>query len=338
MATVQLSDVQFDADVYLSYMQEDRPDRNAYVASGVATTNSQLSSRAAGDGDITSIPFWKDLATTNENIGSDDPLVLATPEKIGTGKMQARRVHVNNAWQTANLVSAVLGSEDPMRQIQSRTSAYWNDRFAQRVMATTIGVYNANVANNASDMVFQSAIEDGDNATDANKFNFEGFVDAVATMGESDDKLAAIGVHPLTLARMRKENNIEFIQDSETGLMIPFYNGKRVIVDKKMPVLAGGTSGSKYITVLYGAGAIGYGEALAPKAVEMDSNPLAGNGSGIETLVERKQWIIHPAGHKWTDTTVAADAGPTVAECQLAVNWERQFLRENVNMAFYVHN
>ena len=91
MATVQLSDVQFDADVYLSYMQEDRPDRNAYVASGVATTNAQLNQRAAGDGDITSIPFWKDLSVTSENIGSDDPLVLATPDKIGTGKIKRIR-------------------------------------------------------------------------------------------------------------------------------------------------------------------------------------------------------------------------------------------------------
>lgn len=338
MATVQLSDVQFDPEVYLTYLQEDRPDRNAYIASGVAMTNSQLAARAAADGDITSIPFWKDLDISSENIGSDNPADLAVPDKIGTGKLTARRVHLNNAWQTANLVSAVLGTEDPMRQIQSRTAAYWENRFAERVMSTTIGIYNTNLAKNSGDMIHDISTEDGDNATDANLFNFGGFVDAVATMGESDDALAAIGVHPKTLARMRKNQEIDFIQDSETGLMIPFYNGKRVIVDKKMPVIAGTTSGQRYVSVLFGAGSIGYGEALAPKPVETDSSPLAGNGSGIETLVERKQWIIHPAGHKWLDASVAADAGPTTAECQLAANWERQYLRENVNMAFFVHN
>jgi hypothetical protein len=99
--TTRLTDVQFDPDVYLSYLQEDRTDRNAFFASGVATTHAQLSARAAGDGDTTSIPYWKDLADGSENISSDDPAEKAVPEKITTGKLQARRVHINNAWQTA---------------------------------------------------------------------------------------------------------------------------------------------------------------------------------------------------------------------------------------------
>jgi len=138
MATVRLSDVQFDPDVYASYVQEDHPDMNAYVASGVAVTNALLTARAAGEGDITSIPYWKDLAYASENISGDDPSVFATPQKIGTGKMVARNVHINNAWQTANLVGEVLGSEDPMVQIQSRTSKYWENRFEARIQ----GYYN----------------------------------------------------------------------------------------------------------------------------------------------------------------------------------------------------
>ena len=63
----------------------------------------------------------------------------------------------------------------------------------------------------------------------------------------------------------------------------------------------------------------------------------AGNGAGVETLVERKQWIIHPEGYKWTETTVAG-LSPTVAEVALAANWERVFNRENIKLAFFVHN
>ena len=90
MATTRLSDVQFDPDVYASYVQEDHPDLNAYVKSGVAVTNALLQSRAAGEGDITSIPYWKDLDYSSENISSDNPATKATPDKIGTGKMVAR--------------------------------------------------------------------------------------------------------------------------------------------------------------------------------------------------------------------------------------------------------
>ena len=186
MATVRLSDVQWDNDVYLSYMQEDRTAKNAFIASGAAVTNAQLQQRAAGEGDLTTIPYWKDLDATSENLSSDNPAVYATPQKITTDKHTARRVHLNNAWQTANLVASVMGTEDPMRQIATRTAAYWDERFAERVQKTVLGIYLDNIAANSSDMIKDISTQDGNNATAANKFNFEGFVDAVATMGESD--------------------------------------------------------------------------------------------------------------------------------------------------------
>lgn len=336
MSTTRLSDVQFDPDVYASYVREDHPDMNAFVASGVAVTNAQLAARAAGEGDVTSIPYWKDLAYDSENIGSDDPASYAVPDKITTGKMMARNAHINNAWQTANLVSEVLGSEDPMREIQSRTSKYWDNRFEARIQAITTGIFLENEAG-SGDMIYDISIEDGDNATADNKFNFGAFVDGRATMGESASKLALLAVHPVVYTQMIKEQQIEFIQDSNTGVMIPTYNGYRVVEDKKMPVIAGTTSGFRYISVLYKQGAFGYGDAPAKRPVATEYDELAGDGSGIETLVERKQWLIHPEGYKWNEATVAGGS-PTVVECALPANWTRVFERENVSIAFIVTN
>lgn len=336
MATTRLSDVQFDPDVYASYVRENHPDLNAFVASGVAVTNAQLAARAAGEGDTTSIPYWKDLSYDSENISSDDPGTSATPDKISTGKMVARNAHINNAWQTANLVSEVLGSEDPMREIQSRTGAYWENRFEARVQAITTGLFLENEAG-SGDMIYDVSIEDGDNAASANLFNFGAFVDARATMGESASKLSLLAVHPVVYTQMIKEQQIEFIQDSVTGVMIPTYNGFRVVEDKKMPVIAGTTSGFRYVSALYKQGAFGYGDAPAKRPVAVEYDELAGNGAGIETLVERKQWLIHPEGYKWTETTVTGDS-PTVAECALPANWTRVFERENTGIAFLVTN
>ena len=336
MATVQLADVQFDPDVYASYVREDHPDRNAYVASGVAVTNQLLAARAAGQGDITSIPYWKDLAYDSENISSDDPGTSATPDKIETGKMIARNAHINNAWQTANLVADVLGTEDPMVEIQSKTSRYWENRFEARIQGITTGIFLENEAG-TGDMIYDISIEDGDSATDTNKFNFAAFVDARATMGESADELSLLAVHPVVYTKMIKNQEIEFIQDKDTGVMIPTYNGYRVVEDKKMPVIAGTTSGFRYVSVLYKAGVFGYGDAPAKRPVATEYDELAGNGAGIETLVERKQWLIHPEGYAWQEASVAGDS-PTVAECALAANWSRVFERENVGIAFLVTN
>ena len=335
MAITQIADIAFDNDVYASYMQEDDPAKNAFIASGAVVMDSILTARAAGEGELTTIPYWKDLDNSSENISSDDPGVSATPDKIETGKMTARNIHINNLWETANL-AAEISSTDPMAQIQSRTSNYWNNRLSARIQGMQTGMFLENEAG-AADMIVDVSIEDGVNAVAANKWSFDTFVDGYSSMGENADKLALLCVHPEVMKAMRKENNIEFIQDSMTGLMIPTYNGLRVVEDKKQPVIAGTTSGFRYVSTIYAAGAFGMGQALSKRPVAVEYDEKAVNGAGIETLAERKQWLLHPGGYNWTETTVAG-LSPTVAECALAANWERKFLRENVAISWVVTN
>lgn len=330
-----ISDIEFDPDVYASFMQEDDPALNAFVASGVITVDPVLTSRASGPADTTSIPYWNDLDNSGENISSDDPLAMATPDGINSSKMRARRIHVNNAWQVSDLASEVSG-ENAMQQIQSRTSPYWVNRLSRRVQGMQTGMFLENAAGD-DDMIEDVSIEDGDNATDANKWSFGAFVAGYSTMGEHADTLSVIAVHPVIKAKMREQQQIEFIQDAATGIMIPTYNGLRVVEDKRQPVIAGATSGFRYVSTIYAAGAFGMGQALAETPVETDRTALAGNGAGVEVLVERKQMILHPAGYDWTEASVA-DESPTVAECALATNWDRKYLRENVAIAWIVTN
>jgi hypothetical protein len=335
MASTQISDIAFDPDVYASYMQENDPALNAFLASGALVSDAILNARAAGEAEITTIPFWKDLDNSDENISSDNPATMATPDKIETGKMVARTVHINNLWETMNL-AAEISAQEPMLQIQSRTNTYWVNRMSDRLQGTQTGLFLENEAG-TGDMIIDVSTEDGDNAVAANKWSFETFVDGYSTMGENANKLALLAVHPEVMKTMRKENNIEFIQDSVTGLSIPMYNGLRVIEDKKQPVIAGTTTGFRYVSTIYGAGAFALGEALAKRPVAVEFDEKAGNGAGLETLAERKQWIIHPGGYAWQEATVAGQS-PTVAECALPANWARQFERENVALAFIVTN
>ena len=335
MSTTQIADIAFDNDVYASYMQEDDPSRNAFIASGAVVIDPILTARAAGEGELTTIPFWKDLDNSAENISSDDPAVFATPDKIDTGTMKARTVHINNLWETANL-AAEISSTEPMVQIQSRTSNYWTNRLSARIQGMQTGMF-LNNEGGSGDMILDVSIEDGNAAVAANKWSFDTFVDGYSTMGENADKLSLLAVHPEVMKTMRKENNIEFIQDSVTGIMIPTYNGLRVTEDKKQPVIAGTTSGFRYVSTIYAAGAFGFGQALSKRPVAVEYDEKAGNGAGIETLAERKQWLLHPGGYNWTENSVAG-LSPTVAECALATNWTRSFLRENVALAWIVTN
>jgi hypothetical protein len=144
---------------------------------------------------------------------------------------------------------------------------------------------------------------------------------------------------------MVDNDDITFERPSQTdpnipisaGGSVPYFLGKRVIVDDSMPVVAGSTSGFKYVSALFGEGVIGYGENLPLVPAEVYRRPDQGNGGGIEQLWERKSWAVHPFGYKFNSASVAGQS-PTLAELALAANWTRVVQRKNVPLSFLITN
>ena len=336
MATTQLSDV-IIPEVYADYQAVNSPEKTALYEGGIVVSDALLTQKANSGGQILDIPFWNDIDATDEpNVSSDNPATSATPSKITASKQIARVSYLNNGWSSANLSGEIAGS-DPMTRIAARTGTYWQRQWQRRLIRSALGAYADNAANDSSDMINAIAIEDGNAATSANLFSRTAFTTAAFTSGDHFDDYAAIAVHSIVYKRMLDNNDIDFIKDSEGNLTVPAYLGRRIIIDDQMPVAAGGTSGFKYTSVLFGAGAFGYGEGSPAVPVEVDSNPEQGNGAGIETLWERKTWLLHPFGFQFTSTTVAGDS-PTLAELALAANWDRVVDRKNIPLAFLVTN
>jgi hypothetical protein len=335
MALVQLSDVVVP-EVYADYQAVDGPEKTAFVESGVIARTPILDQKASSGGKFLDIPFWKDLDASQEPNYSNDSETSATPNKIQAGEQIARIAYLNQGYKAADLAGEIAGS-DPMQRIRNRFGAYWQRQFQRRVIAVARGVLNANVAQNSGDMLVNIASEAGNSATDANKFSREAFVDAVFTLGDASDGIAAVGVHSVVYKRMINQEDIDFIPDSQGRLTIPTYLGKRVIVDDGLPVIAGTTNGFKYVTALFGPGALGYGEGSAKMPVELERQAAQGNGGGVETLWERKTWLLHPFGYQFTSNTVTGES-PTLANLQVAANWSRVIERKNVPMAFLITN
>jgi len=155
-------------------------------------------------------------------------------------------------------------------------------------------------------------------------------------MGDVATDLQAIAVHSRIMAQMVKNDDIVYIPDSQGMLTIPTYMGLRVIVDDGMTVRAGTTSGFVYTSVLFGAGAFGYGEGSAKVPVALDREEAKGNGGGIETLWERKTWLLHPFGYQATGTPSGVSF--TTTELAAATSWSRVVERKNVPIAFLQTN
>lgn len=336
MATTRLSDI-IDVTIFNDLPAVNSPEKTAFFQSGVAVSNSLLNSLASGPGKRSELPFWNDLDPTDEpNVSNDDPASIATPAKVTQGEQVARKLMLNNAWQAADLASELAMGGSAMNQVRARLDTYWMRQWQRRVISALDGVLADNVANDSGDMVNDAAIEDGSAATSANLFSRTNFTSAAFTLGDAFEETGVVAMHSVVYKRAVDNDDIDFIPDSLGRMTIPTYMGKRVVVDDGMTVVAGSTSGFKYTTILFGAGAVGYGNGAPEVPTEIEREALQGNGGGIETLVSRKSWIVHPFGYEFTGTP--AGESPTLAEFQAAASWNRVVERKNVPVAFLITN
>lgn len=336
MATTRITDV-IIPEVYNTYEAVNSPEKSAFFMSGVLVKNGGLDSLATDGGETFNIPFWKDLDSSVEaNLSSSDPAVYATALKITTSKQIGRKVLLNQWYSNADIASELAGS-NANQHVRNRYGTYWMRQFQRKLIAVTNGILADNVANDGSDMVIDVASEAIAGQTADTKFTRANFTSAVFTMGDNAETITAIAVHSAIYKQMVDNNDIDFIEDSEGSLVIPTYMGKTVIVDDGMTVTAGTTDGFKYTTVLFGTGAIGYGEGNPLVPTEVKRDELAGNGAGVEYIGERKTWLVHPFGYQ-SVTAPVAEGGFSNTELATAAVWTRVIDRKSVPLAFLVTN
>lgn len=341
MAYTQLSDV-FNPEVFESYQVEDPVEKTALFQSGAVTTNAFMQNLANNEGFITTIPFWRPLdASVEPNYDNDVYADIAEPQKVETDEQIARIAHLNEGFSSMGLVAAITKT-DPMKYVAEHIDAFWAKQFQRRVIATLVGLYNDNVAGNSGDMVINISNPDVASVTDAMRISADAVVDASMTMGDALSGITGIAMHSVIFGRLLKQQLIEYIPDAQGKMTIPTYLGKTVTVDDGLPVLPGTGTNPKlqYITILFGAGIIGYGEGTVPVPSEYEREAARGNGGGVETLWSRKRWMVHPFGYKFTSTTITGPGkSPTWADLRLATNWERVVQsRKSIPLAFLVTN
>lgn len=329
MATTQLTDV-IEPSVFTDYVIERTAELSALFQSNIIIPDARIDALAKSPSTLVNMPFWNDLPTTESNISSDDPATLVTPQKITASQDIATNNYRNEAWSAADLVSAVAGA-DPMAAIGNLVASFWARDLQRTQIAMLRGVLADNIANDSSDMLYNIANDLATAITDAERISAEAVILAAQTMGDNAEKLTAIAMHSVPFSRLQIQDQIAFIRPSDNDIEIPTYLGKRVIVDDMLPAIAG-TNRITYTTVLYGTGAMGYGEGAPRTPTEIDRSAAGGNGEGVETLHNRKHYILHPRGIKFTGSP--AGQTPTNTEYTAAGSWDRVYERKNVRIAF----
>lgn len=328
MAVVRLSDI-IEPEVFTQYIVQNTMAKTALAESGVLANNAVIADQLSAGAHAFTIPGWLDLADDEADVVNDDPASQSTPNKIGSFKQKVRKSFLHGSWSTMNLASEIAG-DDAMARIQSRVVAYWNRQVQKRLVSSLQGIEASNLANDGGDMILDIT---GETET---AFSAAAVIDAAGTMGDAMDSLSAIAMHPDTYRKALKDDLIEFQPDSQGSLTMPTFRGLAVIMDESMPKVV--DTATTYTSVLFGAGAVGYGMSSPRVAdgTEVENLPSSGNGGGQQILHSRVNLAVHPLGFSWSDTAVAGES-PTIAELADATNWTRSIERKAVPMVFLKH-
>lgn len=342
MALVQLTNV-IIPEIYLKSTAINNPEKHQLVQSGLVLRDAMfddvINNQAS---ELPNMPFWQDLNLDTEANYSDDSENSATPNNVTQAKMVARVCYLNQAYKAADLVKQRIKS-DPMQQIRNRFGNYWEGQFQRRVSATLVGVLANNVANDGGDMALDVHGALNSNVSANTLFSQQNFINAAFTMGDRFDETSVIYMHSIVYARMLAQNQIITARTSEGEILYPTYMNHRVIVEDNStfvtPAVGAnpGDAAAQYITVIASPGAIAYGQGYPDIPVEVYRLPLQGNGGGTEAIVERVNWLIHPFGHKWNESSIAAKS-PSIAELKEAAQYTRVVDRKSVPLAFLITN
>lgn len=334
MADVQLSDI-IDVTVYQDLAPVNSPEKTAFYESGIVVRDVMLDGIAAREGKVAELPFWNDLDADQEpNYSNDDPADEATPLNVAQGEQIARKAFVNQGYSAMDLARELAMGDDALQHVRNRFGTYWMRQHQRRLIAAARGIYADNVANDSSDMSHNIAAQATAGVGAATRWSQGAFIEAAFTMGDAVDGVTAIAVHSTVAKQITEQNDAEDVRDSEGNLLYRTYLGRRIIVDDGLPAIAGTTDAAavNYMSVLFGPGAFGWGEALPVTPVEVERSARKGGGGGQEEIWERKTWLLHPAGFQ--QTTVPTGESFTNAELATAAVWDRVVDRKLVPMAF----
>lgn len=314
MAATKISNI-IVPEVFNPYVIQETVRLDSFVQAGIIVNDPALDILASSGGTIINMPYWNDLDGDSEELSDSASL---TVNAITAGQDQARLHMRGKAWGVNDLAKALSG-DDPMSVIGSKVAKYWVGERSKGIFKSLKGIETTLASTNVYDI--------SGNSDSAAIISVGAALDAKQLLGDNASKLTGIAMHSATYTKLQKNNEIDFVADSETLIQFPKYLGYSVIIDDQCPVVDG-----VYTTYMFGQGAFGLGNGAAPVPTETDRDTLAGE----DILINRQHFVLHPRGVKWTENSVAGKT-PTFAEIATGSNWSKVYDTKNIRIVVFKH-
>ncbi len=331
MAVTKIADV-IVPELFTPYVINRTMELSALFQSGIVVNNAEFDALASEAARTHNMPFFEDLTGDSEETLED---VKMTPAKIGSNKDVSTTILRQKMWGSSNLAAALAGA-DPMKAIGDLVAGFWARDMQKELIAILTGVFGSytpeggtettKMADHILDLTKQTK-------ADAKILGASAFIDACQLLGDAQSQLSGVVMHSATKSHLKKLNLIETERDS-TDVEFEVYQGRRVTVDDGCPVDKDGT----YTTYLFGNGAIalGNGNPVGHVATEFDRDKQT--GGGIDYLINRKAFILHPRGIAYTGAVREHVETPTRAELAMAENWNPVYEPKQLRVVALKHN
>ena len=329
MAT-RISDV-IVPEVFNPYVVLKTKELSALYQSGIVGDVAELAGALGKGNRYFNMPFWNDLTGADESLEDTAGWAL-TPDKITSGQDMATQLFRGKAWSATDL-AATMSGDDPMGTTGDLVAGYWTRRMQVSLISTLKGVFNGTLATSHINNI---AAESTGSVTDATKISGGAIIDTMSKLGDAHDVLTGIVMHSVVYFNLAKLGLVEDVRDSTGKVLYKAYLGKQIIVDDGVPTPAGTnatTPSQKYVSYLFGQRAIGAADGSPEVPTETDRDTLAGE----DILINRKHFVMHPRGVKFTNASVVGTA-PTNAELATVSNWSKIYDDKQIRMVALITN
>nr|DAF24327.1 MAG TPA: major capsid protein [Caudoviricetes sp.] len=319
MAGTTLDDV-IVPELFTRYVVRRTKELSALFSSGIVTNNEEFDRLASEAAPIHNMPFFEDLQGASEAVIEGVDL---TANGIKSNKDVSVTIRRGMMWSATDL-SAALAGADPMAAIGDLVAGFWARDMQKELISILNGVF---AASTMSRHVLDVSAGEGAAAN----ISASVFIDGLQMLGDAQSELTAVAMHSAVKSYLKKQNLITTQRDSNS-VEFETYQDRRVIVDDGCPVSAG-----VYTTYLFGNGAIAFGNGnpvgFVPTEVDRDKK----KGSGVDYLINRRTFIMHPRGIAYQKASQVNVETPTREELAKANNWKRVYEDKAIRLVAIKH-
>ena len=333
MAITKISDV-IVPELFNKYVINRTMELSAFFQSGIVVNSPEFDTLASEAARTHNMPFFEDLQGESEATLED---VKMTPAKIGSNKDVSTTILRQKMWGSSNLAAALAGA-DPAKAIGDLVAAYWARDTQKELIAILTGVFGTipevSEPSKAAETRMADHILDltGGKTEAAKIIGASPFIDACQLLGDAQAQLSGVAMHSATKSYLKKLNLIQTERDS-TSVEFDTYQGRRVTVDDGCPV----TSDGVYTTYLFGNGAIAYGNGNPVGHVATETDRDKQTGGGVDYLINRKAFILHPRGIAYTGAVRTHVETPLRTELANPANWNPVYESKQLRIVAIKH-